>query len=66
LNDNIWVAYRVARKRRLQEYGERGSQELVSDHLQIVMDIVSLICACINGDLNVEELERKKKIAGEA
>jgi hypothetical protein len=66
LDDNIWAAYRATRKRRLQEYGERGSQELVSSHLQIVMDIVSLICGCINGDLNVEKLERKRKIAEEA
>jgi hypothetical protein len=31
----------------------------VSGHLQRAMDVFSLICGCINGDLNVEKLGRK-------
>jgi hypothetical protein len=65
MDENIWAAYRATRKRRLQGLGA-GLQGLVSDHLQMVLDSFSLICGCINGDLNVEKLGRKMKIVGEA
>ena len=41
--------------------GRAADQEVFSGHLQRVMDIVSLICGCINGDLNVEKLEGNGK-----
>jgi hypothetical protein len=41
--------------------GRAGAQELVSGHLQRVMDIVCLTCGCINRDHNVDKLEEKGK-----